>query len=161
MQGDNRVIELLNQALTIELTAVHQYFLHARMYDNWGFRAMGQHEYAESLEEMQHADKLICRILFLEGQPNPHKIGKLLIGEDVPQCLEGDLELELKGRAHYLEAIAFCESVKDYVSREILDAILSDTEEHIDYLETQLGLIEKTGLHNYLQSAMGAGDGEP
>ncbi len=159
MQGDKTVIELLNQALTIELTAINQYFLHARMYKNWGLTALGKHEYAESIEEMHHADKLIERILFIEGQPNPRQLGKLLIGGDVPACLKGDLELERSGREHYLKAIKHCESVQDYVSREILEDILRDTEDHIDYLETQIELIDKVGLTNYLQTAMGSIEG--
>lgn len=155
MQGDKQVIKLLNQALTIELTAVNQYFLHARMYKNWGFEAIAKHEYDESIEEMQHADKLIERILLLEGLPNCQDIGKLLIGENLPECMQGDLTLENTGHAHYVEAIHYCESVRDYVSRDILEDILSDTEDHIDYLETQLELVEKLGLQNYLQTAMG------
>ena len=155
MQGDMKVIQMLNQALSIELTAVNQYFLHARMYKNWGLNALGKHEYEESIEEMQHADKLIERILFIEGLPNMQETGRLQIGKNVPECIKGDLQLEKRGREHYLEAIGYCESVSDYVSREILDSILSDTEEHIDYLETQLQLIDKVGLQNYLQTAMG------
>ena len=159
MQGDTKVIEMLNKALMIELTAVNQYFLHARIYKNWGLNALGKHEYDESIEEMHHADKLIERILFLEGLPNMQALGKLQIGQDVPACLSGDLQLERQGREHYVGAISHCESVRDYVSREILDHILSDTEEHIDYLETQLELIGKMGLQNYLQTAMGEMEG--
>jgi len=155
MQGDEKVLELLNQALAIELAAVNQYFLHARMYDNWGLKAMGEHEYKESIEEMHHADRLIQRILFLEGLPNMQVFGKLHIGKALPECIQSDLTLEKGGREHYIEAITYCESVRDYVSRDILAGILSDTEGHLDYLETQLDLIGKTGLQNYLQSAMG------
>lgn len=155
MNGDKKVIQLLTKALSLEITAVNQYFLHARMYKNWGLKALGKHEYAESIEEMRHADKLIERILFLEGTPTLQDLGKPSIGKDVPDCIGRDLKLEQTGRAHYQEAIAYCESAMDYVSREILARILEQTESHIDYLETQMQLIEQLGLPNYLQSAMG------
>ena len=154
MKGDKKVIQFLNKQLTIELTAINQYFLHARMYKNWGFTRLGKHEHDESIEEMKHADMLIERVLFLEGLPNLQNLDKLLIGENIHECMQGDLQVELGGRSNLIEAISYCESCKDYVSRELFEHILSDTEEHIDYLETQLGLIESVGLQNYLQAQM-------
>ncbi len=154
MQGDRQVIQLLNRQLTRELTAVNQYFLHARMYRQWGLTRLGEHEYHESIEEMKHADRLVQRILMIEGLPNLQDLGKLGIGENTPEMLRSDLELERGSQASLKEGIAHCEGVKDYVSREILEDILDDTEEHIDWIETQIELIEKVGLQNYLQSQM-------
>ena len=155
MKGDAKVIDYLNAALRSELTAVSQYWLHYRLQEDWGFGHLADKSRAESIEEMHHADKLIERILFLDGLPNLQDLGKLMIGENVPECLSADLKLEHNGRALYIEAIAHCESVKDYVSRDLLSSIQEDTEEHIDYLETQIGLIDKMGLQNYLQTAAG------
>lgn len=154
MKGDKTVIQLLNKQLANELAAINQYFLHARMYKNWGFNALGKHEYEESIEEMQHADKIIERLLFLEGLPKM-EVPKLLIGQNVPECLAGDLKLERGAHADLIAGVAHCESVKDYVSRDLLQAILNDTEDHVDYLETQLELIDKVGVQNYLQTQMG------
>jgi len=159
MNGDPKVIQYLNKALKNELTAINQYFLHARMYDNWGLRAIGRREYDESLEEMKHAGKLVARILFLEGLPNLQDLGKLLIGESLPEMLECDLRLEREAHPLYREAIAYCESVGDYVSRHLLVDIQRDEEAHIDWLETQLELIDRLGLENYHQTQVGADAG--
>jgi len=158
MKGDKTVIQLLNKQLANELAAINQYFLHARMYKNWGFNALGKHEYDESIEEMQHADKIIERLLFLDGLPKM-EVPKLSIGQDVPECLSGDLKLERGAHADLIAGVTHCESVKDYVSRDLMQEILNDTEEHIDYLETQLDLIDKVGLQNYLQTQMGGASG--
>ena len=154
MKGDSTTIEFLNGVLKNELTAINQYFLHARMLKNWGFEQLNQKEYSESIDEMKHADTLIERILFLEGLPNLQALGKLLIGENVPEILKNDLSLEIEAHDYLLKAIAHCESAGDYVSREIFDNILADEEEHIDWLDTQLSVIDDIGLENYLQSQL-------
>lgn len=159
MKGDAKVIEYLNAALGNELVAINQYFLHAKMYKDWGLKALAKWEYDESIDEMKHADRLIERILFLEGIPNLQDLGKLHIGENVREMLECDLRIEHEGREGYIEAITYCEQVKDYVSRDLFREILADEEEHIDHIETELGLIDKVGIENYmLRQMQEAGD---
>ncbi|MGH1486528.1 MAG: bacterioferritin [Cellvibrionaceae bacterium] len=159
MKGDPKVIEFLNKALGNELVAINQYFLHAKMYKDWGLDALGDYEYHESIDEMKHADKLTERILFLEGLPNLQDLGKLYIGENTKEMLECDLKLEHQAIPLLREAVAYCESVKDYVSRDLFSEILDNEEEHVDWLETQLGLIEKIGIENYLQSQISNAEG--
>ena len=154
MKGDAKVIEFLNKALYNELTSINQYFLHAKMLKNWGLMELSQHEYKESIDEMKHADVLSDRILFLEGLPNFQALGKLRIGENPTEILKCDLALEREGVVLLRDAVAYCDSVGDYVSRQLFVSILESEEEHIDWLETQLGLIDKVGLENYLQSQM-------
>ena len=160
MRGDPAIIRTLNGILTNELTAVNQYFLHARMFENWGLKRLGEIVYKESIGEMKHADLLIKRVLFLDGLPNLQDLHKLKIGESCVECLEADLQLELDGRSAQVAAISQFEEAKDYVSRQIVLDILSDTEHHIDFLETQLQLVAQLGEQNYLQSALGELTGE-
>ena len=155
MKGDPKAIEYLQAQLKNELTAINQYFLHYRMLKHWGFDKLAKKEYDESIGEMKHADLLMDRIFMLDGLPNLQDLGKLLVGEDVPEILACDLKMERAAQATIKDGIEHCEKVRDYVSRDLLQHILDDTEEHIDFLETQLELVEKVGLPNYLQSQMG------
>ena len=155
MKGDPKVIEFLNRVLRNELTAINQYFLHSRMFKDWGLKAIADYEFHESVDEMKHADVLIERILFLEGLPNMQHMGKLRIGENTKEMLECDLALEMDAIPDLREGIEYCESCKDYVSRDLLDQILESEEEHVDWLETQLDLIDRVGLENYQQSQIG------
>ncbi|HET6805802.1 MAG TPA: bacterioferritin [Frateuria sp.] len=156
MKGDAKVIEYLNKVLYNELTAINQYFLHYRMFKDWGYGELAEHEYKESIEEMKHADRLIERILFLDGLPNLQHLGKLRIGENVLECIRGDLDLELAAAVDLRAAIAHSEGIADYISRDLFKTILHDEEEHIDWLETQLSLVEDIGAERYLQSKMGS-----
>jgi bacterioferritin len=154
MKGDSKVIEYLNRVLRNELMAINQYFLHSRMFKDWGLNALGDYEFQESVDEMKHADQLIERILFLEGLPNMQDIGKLRIGEHTQEMLSCDLALEMDAIPDLREAIEYCESCRDYVSRDLFDSILDSEEEHVDWLETQLDLINRVGIENYQQSQM-------
>lgn len=156
MKGDPQVIAHLQAQLKNELTAINQYFVHYRMLKHWGLDKLAQKEYSESIGEMKHADELMDRIFMLDGLPNLQDLGKLHIGEDVPEILKADLALETGAQSTIKDGMAYCESVRDYVSRDLLQHILDDTEEHIDFLETQIELIDKVGLQNYLQSQMGS-----
>lgn len=154
MKGDSKVIDYLNQVLKNELTAINQYFLHARMYKNWGFHKLNEKEYHESIDEMKHADVLIERILFLEGLPNLQTLNKIYLGEEPEEMLKCDLRLEMEAIPLLREAIAYCEENKDYVSREIFERILESEEEHVDWLEEQFDRIKRVGIKNYLQEMM-------
>lgn len=153
MKSDAKLLEFLNLALKNELTAISQYFLHAKMYKDWGYHKLGDKEHEESIDEMKHADQIIDRILFLEGLPNLQHLGKLMIGENPQEMLECDLQLEISGAIPLLrEAVGYAESINDYASRDLFSSILSSEEEHVDWLETQLNLIKQVGIQNYLQS---------
>ena len=154
MKGDAKVIEFLNTVLGNELVAINQYFLHSRMYKDWGLKELAEHEYEESIDEMKHADSLIERILFLEGLPNLQDLGKLKVGENTQEMLKCDLNLEMKAHGDLKDAVKYSESISDFVSRDLFQDIIEAEEEHIDWLETQLDLIDKVGLQNYLQSKM-------
>jgi len=154
MKGDRKVIEFLNRVLRNELTAINQYFLHSRIFKDWGLTGLGDYEFQEAVDEMKHADALIERTLFLEGLPNLQDIGKLRIGEHTQEMLECDLALEMEAIPDLREAVEYCESCKDYVSRDLFDSILESEEEHVDWLETQLDLIARIGIENYQQSQM-------
>ena len=154
MKGDRKVIEFLNRVLRNELTAINQYFLHSRIFKDWGLTGLGDYEFQEAVDEMKHADVLIERTLFLEGLPNLQDIGKLKIGEHTQEMLECDLALEMEAIPDLREAVEYCESCKDYVSRDLFDSILESEEEHVDWLETQLDLIARIGIENYQQSQM-------
>jgi bacterioferritin len=160
MKGDPKVIELLNEALKGELTAINQYWLHYRMLDNWGVKKLADYERHESIDEMKHADRLAERILFLEGLPNLQALGRLRIGENVEEILRADLEAEIEGAHLYREVVAHAESVRDYVTRDLAREILADEEKHIDFLETQFEMIGRMGLQNYIQLQSGAAEGD-
>ncbi|OUR99986.1 bacterioferritin [Halobacteriovorax marinus] len=152
MKGDNQIIDALNDVLANELTAINQYFLHARMLDDWGLEKLGKLEYDASIDEMKHADEIIKRILFLEGLPNLQKLNRIKIGQSIEEVISSDLEVENKAIPELKTYIALCESKQDYVTRDLLRGILASEEEHVDWLETQQGLIQKVGVQNFIQS---------
>lgn len=158
MKGDAKVIEALNRALTIELTAINQYFVQAKMLKNWGYLTLAKKMHEESIGEMKHADKIIDRILFLEGVPNIARYDVIRVGTDVKEMLQNDLRLESAGVKHYNEAVDLCGKVKDGGTRELLEGILVNSEEHVDWIETQIGLIQSLGLQNYLSEKLGSGE---
>jgi bacterioferritin len=156
MKGDKKIIDTLNKVLGNELVAINQYFLHARMYKDWGLKELAEHEYEESIDEMKHADALVNRILFLEGLPNLQDLGTLRIGQNTEEMLKCDLGLEMDAIPDLREGIVYAESIKDFVSRDLLADILESEEEHVDWLETQVGLVDKMGIENYLAEKMGS-----